>query len=197
MRAFFYALVAAVLLALTAGAGWLWHDSAQTTTQLLVRSGGSRALLVSVDRGRLALMMARGPRLAFDLQFIQGTSDPGMLLDEVCDSHFLGFGYDKLVRQDGLVDFEAQAVLQGSETRSWRASRLVLPMWSVVAILAVLFVVWWWWFNVPLYRELRGRCRRCANDIRSSSHYCPLCKHPLPRRTWSGPVQGASRVGRR
>jgi|GEM_PF-3397072 len=196
MRAFFYALIAAVLLTLTAGAGWLWHDSVQTTSQLLLRSGGSRAALLSVDRGRLALLAVRGQPLAADLRLICGSADPGPRLDEVCDDRFGGFGLDALVRQDGLVDFEAQALLTGSESRRWRARRLVLPMWAVVSGLSGLLVVWWLRFNLPLYRELRGRCRRCAYDIRSSSHYCPVCKHPLPRRTWSGPVQGANRVGR-
>ncbi len=188
MRAFFYALVAAVLLALTAGAGWLWHDSDQTTTQVLVRSGGSRALLVSVDRGRFALLSARGPALPFEVGRKRGVADPGPSLDEVCDDCLVGFGLDTLVRQDGLVDFEAQVLMTGHETPRWRARRLVMPMWAVVGGLAGLLVVWWLRFNVPLYRELRGRCRRCAYDISSSSHYCPVCKNPLPRRTWSGPV---------
>ena len=196
MRAFFYALVATALLALSAGAGWLWYGSGQSTTQLLVRSGGSRAVMVSIDRGRLALLMARGQPRPADLQLIRGVADPGPRLDEVCDDHIAGFGLDALVRQDGLVDFEAQALLTGAEDRRWRARRLVLPMWAVVTGLSGLLVVWWLRFNLPLYRELRGRCRRCAYDIRSSSHYCPVCKHPLPRRTWSGPVQGANRVGR-
>lgn len=188
MRAFFYALVAAVLLALTAGAGWLWHDSDQTTSQVLLRSGGTRGLLVSVDRGRLALLSARGPALPLEMRKARGPADPGPRLDEVCHDRLAGFGFDKLVRQSGLVDFEAQMLMTGHETRRWWARRLVLPMWAVVGGLGGLLAVWWLRFNLPLYRELRGRCRRCAYDIRSSSHYCPVCKNPLPRRTWSAPV---------
>jgi len=196
MRAFSYALVAAVFLALTVGGAWLWHDSNKNTTQLLVQSGGLRAALLSVDRGRLALLTARGEQLPADLRLIRGAADPGPSLDEVCDERLGGFGLDTLVRQDGLVDFEARVLLSGLETRYWQAKRLVLPMWSVVAGLGGLLAVWWLRFNLPLYRELRGRCRRCAYDIRASSHFCPVCKHPMPRRTWSGPAQAPNRVGR-
>ncbi len=186
MRAFFYALVAVVLLALCAGVGWLWRDSASTTTQVLVRSGGPRAGLITVDRGAAALLISRGAPLGAETRLIRGVADPGVRLDEACDKRALGFGVDSLVRQSGLLDVEAQAMLTVHDTPAWRGRRVVLPMWAVLAGVAGVLLVWWLRFNLPLYRELRGRCRRCAYDIRNSSHFCPVCKQALPRRTWSG-----------
>ena len=196
MRAFLYALVAAVLLLLTTGAGWLWFDSRQNTTQLLLQSGGSRMVLISADRERIAFLLARGEAQPVGGRVIRAAAGTGPLLDGVCDDHLGGFGLDTLVRREGLVGFEANALLTGQENHRWRAKRLVLPLWALVVGVGGLLAVWWLRFNLPLYRELRGRCRRCANDIRSSSHFCPLCKHPLPKRTWSGPAQAPNRVGR-
>ncbi|MEE9405290.1 MAG: hypothetical protein V3V20_10375 [Algisphaera sp.] len=189
MRPFFYALMAVLLLVLTVGFGWLWYDSAATASQMLIRSGGSRAVLVTVDRSRVSMLMGRGESLPLDVSVARMPVDTTVLLDEQCDDQMWGFGLDSLVRRDGLAPVEAKTILTGEESRKWKAWRMVMPMWAITAATAGLLVVWWLKFNVPLYRELGGRCRKCGYDVNSSSHFCPVCKQELPRRTWSGDVR--------
>ena len=191
MRAFLFALVAAMLIGAAGAAGWGWRESYVTVTRARVQLG-PRTLAVLVDRGRAGVLLARrafaGPAAAtWDRLPVAGGDTP----DLVCDRNAFGFGLDQLVRPGGLTPAERSLLLDGDEGPRWRARRLVLPMWAVLAAAVGTFLVWWLRFNLPLYRELGGRCRKCGYDVSRSSHFCPACRKPLPKRSWSGATRPA------
>ena len=80
-------------------------------------------------------------------------------------------------------------------TGGWALRRVVVPWWAVVAAVGGLCLVWTMTFGVRVLREGRGRCVRCGHDVSQSSHYCPSCRKPIPRRTWSGDTR-PRRAGR-
>ena len=172
------------------------------------------------DRGRLGLLWLEASPVIDDVDGERAAGERGWvhesavwawrvasaaapdaaLLDALCAERGLGFGFDREV-EVSVVERPAVAALRersdavggGGALGAWR--RAVVPWWSVTAAAGGMWLVWTLTFGVRVLRMSRGRCVRCGHDVSESSHYCPSCRKPIPRRTWSGDTR-PRRAGR-
>lgn len=184
-------VVSSVLVVVLLGTTFLWFRSFQVSEQAVVRLGTPGVTVLTTDRGRLGfLMLGRQPageKWMMRWRTNEKPQNDTPKLDELCTDHGLGFGMDYQVNVAGLEAPAVAGVTGG--VASWAARRMVIPFWSIAATGLGLLIVWVLTLGVRLHRLDHGLCGKCSFDISQSSHFCPRCGKPIPRRTWSGEVR--------
>lgn len=193
-----------------------WWDGAQRAERDAdARSGDAGNGAISVwtsDRGQLGFLWLEVPAgdgftgredgeigkvggwsrraVVWDWRVNQASEQSTPRLDELCAERGLGFGWDREVAVSGLerpmVARMFGEFVPGGGGSWWALRRVVVPLWVIMATAGGLWLVWTMTFGLRTHRISKGACTRCGHDVTQSSHYCPQCRKPIPRRTWSG-----------
>lgn len=197
MRKLMFWTVTTVLAIVLLGSSFLWYRSFNLSEQAVVRLGTPTVTVFTTDRGRLGLLtlgqQPEGSPFLFNWRVNDQAPAGVPTLDQRCTDNGLGFGIDRQVNIEGL-EAPAVAGLIPADQISWAARRVVVPFWAIVAFSLGLGFLWVMTSGVRLYRTERGLCAKCASDITDSSHFCPKCRKPIPKRTWSGETRPRRKV---
>ena len=190
MRKVVFWTVTGLLTLVMLAAAVFWVRSYSASDQVIVRPGTENVSILTSDRGVMSWLLlpeqAQGSLIMFRM-LANGPADDSMpRLDELCEDHALGFGTAGEVNISPLEAPAAAGVLPTFDETSWALRRVVLPFWAILALAGGTLLVWLLTVGVRLFRIERGLCPHCSYDVSESSHFCPRCRRPIPKRTWSG-----------
>jgi hypothetical protein len=203
MRKVVFWSVSGLLTLILLGSAVLWFRSYGQSEQAVVRLGTASVSVFTTDRGQLGWLVLpeqpTGSPFVFRWRVNAPAGDLTPKLEELCVDHALGFGIDREVNIAGLEAPAVANVLPQVTEASWALRRVVLPFWALLALAGGMLMVWLLTFGVRLFRIERGLCSKCSYDVSESSHFCPKCRRPIPKRTWSGesrPTRRSPSAGR-
>ena len=187
MRKTIFWTVTASLVVLMGVLSFFWIRSYDYTNQLVVRLGTPGVSVWTSDRGRLSLLLL-GPQPIGNKWIVHLQANPRPnahvpTLDELCAENGMGFG---VAREVSITGIEKPAVAGIQSASSFAPRRVVTPFWALLALAGGVLLVWCLTRGVRLYRIERGLCGRCSYDVSECSHFCPKCRRPISKRTWSG-----------
>jgi hypothetical protein len=194
MRKAYFWSVLVLLAVVLAASSYFWVQSYNRSYQTVVRYGTPSLTVATIDRGRVGLLFLRDRpsdrKWVFEMKSAEAMPADAPKLESFCESNGLGFGMGKDVR---IVDLERPAVaVAGLDDPQWAARRMVLPFWVMSVGSLALLILWVVRVGIPMHRAEHGLCPKCSYDISECSHFCPKCRRPIDKRSWSGDVRPAS-----
>ena len=203
MRKAVFWTVAGLLAVVAVGSSVLWYRSYGASDQLTLRLGTPGVSVWTTDRGRLGVLFLGAQPLG-DRWVMSVRSNPGQPADrpklgDLYARHVGGFAWDATVNIEGLEMPAVSGVMPVTDG-TWATRRVVVPLWSILAVSLGGLIAWGATLGVRIHRQDHGLCPRCAYDVSHCSHFCPKCGKKTHRKTWSDstrPSRAASTRPRR
>jgi hypothetical protein len=156
-------------LVLCAGTLVLWMRSYWTVDFLLWRSGGYASASVSVCRGSLDVMRARGIPRTFEHVRVAPDEAACPRWASAAGLRFGAAGFAFYAEPD------VSPLGDGPGRQPVPFHELLVPLWAIVAASGVLPSAWMFGRARRRRRSRRGRCLECGYDLRATPDRCPEC----------------------